>query len=50
MKYNWEEMTETQKIKAIKQEVELDTHNGTTKEDLVNMVKYMFEQFEIQTQ
>lgn len=49
MKYNWDKMTETQKIKAIQEEVELETHNGTTKDDLLNMVKFMFDQFEIET-
>jgi hypothetical protein len=47
MKYPWSKMTETQKILAITEEMELDTHNGTTKEDLLNMVRWLWEKFEV---
>lgn len=47
MKYNWEAMTEQQKIKACQQEIELDTHNGTTKDDLLNMLRWLWDKFEI---
>jgi hypothetical protein len=30
-----------QKQNAVKQELRLDTHNGTTKDDLLNTIRYM---------
>ena len=44
MKYNWESMTDEQKATAIKRELELDTHNGTTKDDLLNMLRWLCEE------
>lgn len=48
MKYNWDKLNNTQKIKAIDHELSIVTHNGTTKDDLLNMVRYLREQFEIE--
>lgn len=47
MKYDWANMTEQQKIKATQQEVYLETHNGTTKEDLLNIVKWLWDKFDV---
>ena len=44
MKYNWESMTDEQKARAIKRELELETHNGTTKDDLLNMLRWLCEE------
>ena len=44
MKYNWESMTDEQKEKAIRREIELETHNGTTKDDLLNMLRWLCEE------
>ena len=42
MKYpNWEDYTDEQKQNAVKQELWLDTHNGTTKDDLLVIIRYM---------
>ena len=42
MKYpNWEDYTDEQKQNAVKQELRLDTHNGTTKDDLLIIIRYM---------
>ena len=42
MKYpNWEDYTDEQKQNAVKQELRLDTHNGTTKDDLLTIIRYM---------
>uniref|UniRef100_A0A6H2A389 Uncharacterized protein n=1 Tax=viral metagenome TaxID=1070528 RepID=A0A6H2A389_9ZZZZ len=47
MKYNWDNMTEQQKIKAVQEEIGLDTHNGTTKDDLLNILKWLWDKFEV---
>ena len=47
MKYDWDNMSETQKIKATEEEVRFATHNGTTKEDLINIFRWLWEEFEI---
>jgi hypothetical protein len=47
LKYDWANMTEQQKIKATQQEVYLETHNGTTKEDLLNIVKWLWDKFDV---
>jgi hypothetical protein len=47
MKYNWNKMTEEQKIKACQQEIDLETHNGTTKDDLINILRWLWDKFEI---
>lgn len=41
-------MTDTQKIQAIDKELSLETHMGVTKDDLVNMIRYMRGQFEVE--
>ena len=42
MKYpNWESLTDKQKCKIAVYEAELDTHNGTTKDDMVNIIKFL---------
>lgn len=47
MKYNWDKMSEQQKIKACQQEIDLETHNGTTKDDLLNMLRWLWDKFEV---
>lgn len=47
MKYpSWDEYTESQKIRAVEREISLVTHNGTTKDDLLNIVKWLWDKFE----
>ena len=42
MKYpKWREYPTSKKWRAVADEVELETHNGTTKDDLLNMVKFL---------
>ena len=48
MKYNWENFTERQKIKAVQEEINLVTHNGTTKDDLLNMLRWLWDKFEVE--
>lgn len=51
MKYqNWNELSESQKIKAAQSEINLVTHNGTTKDDLLNIVKWLWNKFEVEEQ
>jgi hypothetical protein len=41
MKYqNWAEYDAEKKLKALYQEAKLETNNGTTKQDLTNIVKF----------
>ena len=47
MKYKWETMTEQQKIKATQQEIWFCTHNGTTKDDLLNILRWLWDKFEV---
>jgi hypothetical protein len=47
MKYNWSAMTEQQKIKACQEEIDLITHNGTTKDDLLNILRWLWDKFEV---
>lgn len=47
MHYNWDKMTDTQKIQAIDKELSFETHMGVTKDDLMNMIRYMRGQFEV---
>ena len=47
MKYAWDKMTETQKVKAVQHELDLETHNGTTKDDLLNILRWLWNQFEV---
>lgn len=48
MKYdNWDNMSETSKIRAIQHEIKLETHNGTTKDDLLLLLKWLFDQFDV---
>lgn len=46
MKYDWVNATDEQKINAVKHELSLITHMGTTKDDLLNMLKWLWEKFE----
>jgi len=46
-KYNWDKMTEQQKIKACQEEIRLATHNGTTKDDLLNILRWLWDKFEV---
>lgn len=48
MKYNWNNMTEQQKIRATEHEIRLVTHNGTTKEDLINILRWLWDKFEVE--
>ena len=48
MKYPWNELSETQKIKVIQQEMSLVTHMGTTKDELLNMLRWLWDKFEIE--
>ena len=49
MKYQkWDELDEYQKIKAVQDELDLVTHNGTTKDDLLNIIKWLWSKFEIE--
>jgi len=42
MKYpNWDGYTDGQKDKAVAEELRLETHNGTTKYDLLNIIRYL---------
>lgn len=47
MKYKWEAMNEQQKIESVQKELELITHTGTTKGDLINMLRWLWDKFEI---
>jgi hypothetical protein len=47
MKYDWDKLTEQQKIKAAQQEIGLATHNGTTKDDLLNILRWLWDKFEV---
>ena len=50
MKYpkeQWLEKPEDIKIQTIQDELELETHNGTTKEDLLMMLRWLFDQFDV---
>ena len=47
MKYAWDKMTETQKVKAVQHELDLETHNGTTKDDLLNILRWLWDKFEV---
>lgn len=47
MKYNWDKMTEQQKIKAVQHEIDLETRNGTTKDDLLNIIRWLWDKFEV---
>ena len=46
-KYAWDKMTEQQKIKACQEEIRLATHNGATKDDLLNILRWLWDKFEI---
>ena len=46
MKYNWEAMNDQQKLNAVQKELKLVTHMATTKDDLLNMVRWLFDNFE----
>lgn len=38
---NWDGCTDGQKDKAVAEELRLETHNGTTKDDLLNIIRYL---------
>lgn len=40
MKYDWKNMTEEQKAQAARCEANLPTHNGTTKEELADIIRW----------
>ena len=45
MKYpNWNELSREKKQKAVEHELSLVTHNGTTKDDLVNIMRFLAEE------
>lgn len=46
MKYDWENMSAEQKQKAFYQEALLETHNGTTKQDLVNIIQWLYDYYD----
>lgn len=41
---SWNEYSDEKKWLAIEHEIELDTHKGTTKDDLLNMMFFMRDQ------
>jgi hypothetical protein len=41
VKYDWNNLTEEQKRLAVKREMELVTHNGTTKDDFINIMHFL---------
>ncbi len=42
MKYpKWNEYSNSTKWKVVADEIELETHNGTTKSDLINIMKFL---------
>ena len=41
-------MTEQQKIKACQEEIDLITHNATTKDDLLNILRWLWDKFEVE--
>ena len=42
MKYpNWSKYDDPTKWRAVSEEIKLDTHNGTTKDDFLNIVKFL---------
>ena len=47
MKYDWDKLTEQQKIKACQREIDLVTHNATTKDDLLNILRWLWDKFEV---
>ncbi len=46
MKYDWCNMTEEEKRLAVKCEMVLVTHNGTTKDDFINIMKFQQKEIE----
>lgn len=48
MLYNWELMTESQKIHAVETELKKIIRNATTKQDLVNMLRWLWDKFEVE--
>ena len=46
MKYDWKNMTEEQKAQAARCEANLPTHMGTTKEELVDIIRWQQAQIE----
>lgn len=50
MKYDWNNLSEEQKQLAVKREMELVTHNGTTKDDFINIMRFLQGTIEAQQQ
>jgi hypothetical protein len=48
MLYDWQNMTESQRVKAIESEMKKVTRNATTKDDLVNMLRWLWDKFEVE--
>lgn len=46
MKYNWDNFNDDTKRLAVKREMELVTHNGTTKDDFVNIMRFQQQEIE----
>ena len=46
-KYQWEKLTTTQKWSVFIREAEMETRNATTKEDLENILKFLYEECRI---
>lgn len=49
MLYDWDTLTESQKVKAVDIELKKATRNATTKDDLVNMLRWLWDKFEVQS-
>lgn len=47
MKYNWEKLNDLQKWVVFEREATLETHNGTTKQDFVNIIRWLYECIEL---
>jgi hypothetical protein len=41
MKYDWDKGTREQKLNAVENELQLATHNGTTKDDMINIIRFL---------
>lgn len=46
MKYNWGNMTDADKFKAVEEEMDLVTHMGTTKDDFIEIMRFLNRQLE----
>lgn len=48
MRYDWNRMTPDNKWTAIERELEMVTHNGITKDDLMEMISFLYGHYRIQ--